>query len=143
VARGAEGIGTGTHFAVAALNQLAGIDITHVPFGGNAPAVTALLSGTIDVMWTDTAAKPHVDAGTMIALGVASPRRWDLFPNVPTIAEAGLPGLNLQSWSGLAAPPGLPPAMVTALHAAYAKVLADPTVRATLVREGWQVRGGR
>jgi hypothetical protein len=97
-----------------------------VSYGGNAPAVAALLGGSVDVMWTDIAAKAHVDSGKMIALGVASPVRWNLFPNVPTLEEAGLPGLYLQSWSGLAGPADLPPNLASALNVAFGKVLNDP-----------------
>ena len=117
------------------MNSLGGVDITHVSYGGNAPAVAALLGGSVDVMWTDIAAKAHVDSGKMIALGVASPVRWNLFPNVPTLEEAGLPGLYLQSWSGLAGPADLPPNLASALNVAFGKVLNDPEVCARLAKE--------
>ena len=139
---GSSGIGGGPHLGLAALNMLGGIDITHVPYGGNALAVSALLAGDVDVMWTDIAAKQHLDAGTMIALGVASTKRWNLFPNVPTIEEAGLPGIVLQSWSGLAGPPGLPQKIVESLNAAYGRALSDPDLRARMTKDGWTLLGG-
>ena len=139
---GSAGIGSGPHLGLAALNMLGGIDITHVPYGGNAPAIAALLAGDVDVIWTDIAAKQHLDAGSISALGVASPKRWDLFPDVPTMEEAGLSGLVLQSWSGLAGPPGMPAKLVETLNGAYSKALANPSLRAKLSKDGWSVLGG-
>jgi tripartite-type tricarboxylate transporter receptor subunit TctC len=136
------GMGTGLHLGLAALNTFGGINITHVPFGGNALALQSLLAGEVDIMWTDVAAKPLVDAGSLIALAVASRTRWDLFPGVPTTAEAGMPNILLQSWSGVGAPAGMPQAITDKVNAAYAKALADPTLRAKLSKDGWTVLGG-
>jgi tripartite-type tricarboxylate transporter receptor subunit TctC len=137
---GSAGIGSGPHLGLAALNSMGGINVTHVPYQGNAPAVTALLSGETDILWTDIAAKQHVEAGTMIPIGVASPKRWNLFPNVPTLEEAGLPGLFLQSWQGVAGPANLPQNVVSTLNVAYNKALS--AVGNKLVADGWSVLGG-
>ena len=136
------GVGTGTHLGIAALNIAGGVNITHVPFAGNAPGLQSLVAGDVDVMWTDGAAKPFVDSGNLIALAVASSTRWNMFPNVPTTLESGFGKIIMQSWSAIGGPPGMSPAMVEKVTDAYSKVLADPAVRAKLAIAGLSVIGG-
>ncbi len=139
---GSAGVGSGPHLGVAALNHLAEIDIAHIPYAGNAPAITALLGGEIDVLWTDIAAKQHVDAGAVTPIAVAAPSRWSIFPGVPTTAEVGVDGLFLQSWSGVQVPRGTPEPVIDRLNSAFNAALKEPVLVDKLKKDGWNLLGG-
>jgi len=116
---------------------MAGIDIVHVPFNGVGPATTAVLAGDVQLFFAQSsAALPHVKTGKVVALGVASPRRIAAAPDLPTIAESGLPGFEVTSWYALVAPAGTPPVIVDRLHAEIAKALAAPDVREKIATLG-------
>ena len=125
------GYGTTPHLAAEWLFKLAnGIDITHVPFQGAAPAVQSVLSGQTPVFHNVLpAVRPHVQAGTMRALAVAAPKRTPYFPDVPTIAEAGFPGHEVAFWMGVFAPAGTPKATLDQLNGQIAKIMALPDVK--------------
>ena len=120
---GSAGAGTSQHLAGELFKQLAGVDMTHVPYKGAGPAVTDLLAGQIPLMFVDiSAVLGHVRAGKLRALGVTSRNRTPLL-DVPTIAEQGLPGFEVNAWFGLLAPAGTPREVVARLNAETAKVL--------------------
>jgi len=120
---GSAGAGTSQHLAGELFKQLAGVDMTHVPYKGAGPAVTDLLAGQIPLMFVDiSAVLGHVRAGKLHALGVTSRNRTPLL-DVPTIAEQGLPGFEVNAWFGLLAPAGTPREIVARLNAETAKVL--------------------
>ena len=120
---GSAGAGTSQHLAGELFKQLAGVDMTHVPYKGAGPAVTDLLAGQIPLMFVDiSAVLGHVRAGKLHALGVTSRNRTPLL-DVPTIAEQGLPGFEVNAWFGLLAPAGTPREVVARLNAETAKVL--------------------
>ena len=120
---GSAGAGTSQHLAGELFKQLAGVDMTHVPYKGAGPAVTDLLAGQIPLMFVDiSAVLGHVRAGKLRALGVTSRNRTPLL-DVPTIAEQGLPGFEVNAWFGLLAPAGTPREIVARLNAETAKVL--------------------
>ena len=124
------GNGSGPHLAGELLKSLAGIDIVHVPFNGVAPAMNAVLGGQVQLFFAQSsAALSHVKAGNVIALGVASPKRIASAPDLPTIAEQGLPGFDVTSWYSLVAPAGTPQAIIDRLHRELAKALAESDVR--------------
>ena len=124
------GNGSGPHLAGELLKSMAGIDLVHVPFNGVAPAMNAVLGGQVQLFFAQSsAALQHVKAGTVIALGVASPRRIASAPDLPTIAEQGLAGFDVTSWYALVAPAGTPASIVDRLHQEIAKALAEPDVR--------------
>ena len=124
------GNGSGPHLAGELLKRAADVDIVHVPFNGVGPAMTALLSGTVQMFFAQSsAALQQIKAGKVIALGVASPKRIALSPDIPTIAEAGLPDFDVTSWYALVAPAGTPPAVVATLHSAIVAAFARPDVR--------------
>ena len=128
---GSAGAGTSQHLAGELFKQLAGIDMTHVPYKGAGPAVSDLLAGQIPLMFVDiSAVLGHIRAGKLRALGVTSRTRTPLL-DVPTIAEQGLPGFEVNAWFGLLAPAGTPREIVSRLNAETAKVLRSP---ATLER---------
>jgi tripartite-type tricarboxylate transporter receptor subunit TctC len=113
---------------------MAHVDLLHVPYKGAAPAVNDLLGGQVNIMFADVAALlPHIKSGKLKALGIASAKRFDGLPEVPTIAESGVPGFEAGGFLGLVAPAGTPVAIVNALNAAAQKSLAMPEVRERLM----------
>lgn len=124
------GNGSGPHLASELLKSVAGIDLVHVPFNGVGPAMSGVLGGNVQLFFAQSsAALQHVKAGKVIALGVASPRRIAAAPDLPTIAEAGLPGFEVTSWYALVAPAATPPAIVERPHTEIAKAQASADVR--------------
>lgn len=139
---GTPGVGTGSHLALAMLGTQMGIDYAMVHYKGSAPALTAMLSGEIDIMVSDPAVKSYVDAGRMMGLGTTGPQRWGVFPSLPTMQEAGAPGFNFSSWHGVIAPPGLAQDITVTLNQAFNEALKSPDVRSRLESAGWVVKGG-
>ena len=124
------GNGSGPHLAGELLKSMAGIDIVHVPYNGVGPAMAGVLAGDVQLFFAQSsAALAHVKSGKVIALGVASPKRIVAAPELPTIAEAGLPGFEVISWYGLVAPAGTPAPIVERLQVEIAKALASSDVR--------------
>ena len=124
------------------LATMAGVQLLHVPARGPAQAVQDALAGHVDILFDSTAlSMPLVQSGKLKALAVTSPQRSPALPDLPTMAEAGLPGYEVLLWFGLYAPAGTPPAIVQRLHAAAAKGLADPGLRGPLERDGVDVVG--
>ena len=106
----------------------------HVPYRGSAPAVTDLLGGQVQSMFDNApSALPHVRGGKLQAIAITSPQRSPLLPEVPTVAESGFPGFDVQSWFGIAGPAGTPQAVVQRVNAELLKVLALPEVRQRLL----------
>ena len=131
------GNGSGPHLAGELLKRMAGVDIVHVPFNGVGPAMSAVLGGTVQMFFAQSsAALQQIKAGKVVALGVASPKRIAAAPELPTIAEAGLPDFDVTSWYALVAPAGTPPAVTTKLQATIAAALARPDVREKLAGLG-------
>jgi tripartite-type tricarboxylate transporter receptor subunit TctC len=128
---GSAGTGSSHHLAGELLKARSGLEMTHVPYKGSGPALIDLVSGTIQVMFSDIAgALPHIRTGRIIPLAVGGTRRSALMPDLPTIAEAaGLPGFDVSAWMGVFAPAGTPPAVVAQLNGALQKLLAAPDIR--------------
>lgn len=131
------GTGTAMHLSGALLNALAGIELVHVPFKGNSAAAAGLIGGQVPFAVLDlTSAQPFVRAGRMRALGVTSARRTPLAPEIPTIAESGVPGFEVVSWFGIIAPAETPAEIVTRLNAELVGVLTSPDSRQKLMTAG-------
>ncbi len=131
------GAGTGPHLGGELFDRMAGVKLTHVPYPGAAPAVLAVLSGQVEVSFVNiTPQIQHVKAGKLRALAIGSSKRSRLFPEVPTMAEAGLKGYLSESWNGLAAPASTPPAVIDKLYKAMAKVMGSPAVQEGLLPLG-------
>jgi tripartite-type tricarboxylate transporter receptor subunit TctC len=128
---GSAGTGSSHHLAGELLKARSGLEMTHVPYKGSGPALIDLVSGTIQVMFSDIAgALPHIRTGRIIPLAVGGTRRSALMPELPTIAEAaGLPGFDVSAWMGVFAPAGTPSAVVAQLNGALQKLLAAPDIR--------------
>jgi tripartite-type tricarboxylate transporter receptor subunit TctC len=137
------GGGSATHLSGELLKSMAGVNIVHVPYKGTGPAVTALLSGEVDLYFaTVPAALPLVEAKKLRALGVTSARRSPLMRDVPAIAEAGLKGYETSTWHGVLAPAATPADIVVKLNAEIARTLAQPAVKERLVGQGLDPVGG-
>src|SRR5215831_590931 len=134
---GTAGAGSGSHIAGAFLANLAGAPLQFVPYRGTAPAMQDLVSGQIDLI-VDQAANslPQVRQGSIKALAVTAAARLGAAPDVPTAAEAGLPGLQMELWNGMWVPHGTPIGIVDKLNGAIVKALADPVVRGRLATLG-------
>jgi tripartite-type tricarboxylate transporter receptor subunit TctC len=131
------GPGSLQHLTGELLAARAGVRLSHVPYRGSGPAMTDLVAGTIPLMVDSSAsALPQVRAGRAVALAVASEQRSPLMPEVPTAAEAGVPGVVAVGWNGIFAPAGTPPAIVQRVHADANAVLAEPAVQARLAELG-------
>ncbi|MFL4981600.1 MAG: Bug family tripartite tricarboxylate transporter substrate binding protein [Xanthobacteraceae bacterium] len=132
VSYGSTGVNSGQHLAMEMLKQATGANLVHVPYRGSAPAVTDVLGGQISVASVDlTSAYPHIQAGTLIALGLADEKRSALVPQIPTIAEQGVPGFGRPSgFIGLFAPAGTPAATIRRLTNEIRDSLATADVQA-------------
>jgi tripartite-type tricarboxylate transporter receptor subunit TctC len=134
---GSSGTGGSLHLAMELFKSMAGIDIVHVPYKGGPPAATDLIAGQIAILFFNTpAALPYIKAGKLRALGVSTAKRSSLLPEVPTIAESGLPGFDTDVWFGLVAPAGTPPDIVTRTQRDIARIVAMPDVRKQLLDIG-------
>ena len=137
------GAGAGAHLSGELFKYLAQVDVTHVPYKGNAPALTDVLGGHVQIMFdTITTSLPHVQKGTLKALGVTSTSRSSLAPNVPTMIEAGLPDFEVSAWYVVLVPAKTPKPIVQTLNAEINKVLNDADVRARFLTQGVEVVGG-
>jgi len=131
------GTGSGAHLAGELLNVEAGIKAVHVPYKGMAPAVSDLVGGQVQMMFAGiSTALQHIRAGRLVALAIASPTRSPQLPDVPTVAESGIPGFDVTSWYGIVVRSGTPPAVVKKLHADMAEALALPDVKEKLASLG-------
>jgi len=134
---GSSGAGGSLHLAMELFKSMTGIDIVHVPYKGGPPAATDLIAGQIALLFFNTpAALPYVKAGKLRALGVSTAKRSTLLPDVPTIAEGGVAGFDIDVWFGLVAPAGTPPDVVTRTQRDIARVVAMPEVRKQLLDIG-------
>ncbi len=139
---GSAGAGTPGHLAGEMFKSEAKLQFTHVPYKGGSPAITDLIGGQIDFMFTTIpGVLPHVKAGSLRALAVTSPERSSAMPDVPTMAESGLPGFQAVSWHGIVAPAGTPDAVVARLNQALTGALAAPEVEQRLMEEGARASG--
>ncbi|HEV8554106.1 MAG TPA: tripartite tricarboxylate transporter substrate binding protein [Casimicrobiaceae bacterium] len=132
-------VGTGSpgHIAGELFKLKAGVDIVHIPYKGGGPAVTDTLGGQVQLLFVSIpAALQYVKAGRLKALAVTSDKRSEAAPDIPTIAESGVPDCIVNSWYGALAPAKTPPAIVAKLQAAFAKVLAQPEVKDKLFLQG-------
>ena len=126
---GSSGNGTTGHLGGELFKSMTGVNIVHVPYKGSAQAINDLIAGQIQVMFDNVPSiGPHVKAGRVRGIGVSAPKRAASFPDVPTIAEAGVPGYETNSWGGVIGPARLPREIVTKLHAEIRRALSAPAV---------------
>lgn len=131
------GSGSSIHLSGEMFKMVAKLNMLHVPYRGSAPAVTDLIGGQVQSMFDNApSALPHVQGGRLRAIAITSAQRSPLQPDVPTLAESGYPGFDVQSWFGIAAPAGTPRAVVERLNLELGKVIALPEVRKRLAELG-------
>jgi tripartite-type tricarboxylate transporter receptor subunit TctC len=134
------GIGTSTHLIGELLKYTQGIDLVHVPYRGGGPAINDYVAGRINVYWDAIAALiPWVEKGTIKPLAVSSSERIPSLPNVPTVIEAGMPELNVFTWTGLFAPAQTPPDVMAKLESELNKVLQDKEVQGLFEKNGYEM----
>src|SRR5262245_10904254 len=136
------GVGSSSHLAGELFRVLARAEIVHVPYKGAGPAMVDVLSGQVQLYFaTMPAAMPHVKSGKLVAIAVTSAKRSPALPELPTVAEAGVPGYEASTWYGLLAPAHTPGAAIARLHDATVKVLAEPALREKLADQGFEPVG--
>lgn len=138
---GSPGSGTAGHLAGEMFGSEAKIKIVHVPYKGQAAAITDMIGGRIEMYFSTLAVvKPHVEGGKIRAFAVTSSERSPAFPNVPTVAEAGVKDFEIENWYGLVAPAGTPPAIINRLNKEVVKILKDPKLVEELSKEGGNIK---
>ena len=142
IAYGTAGIGSTHHLAGELLASMAKVDLLHVPYRGDAGSITALLAGDVPfIIAPPTAVLTNIKAGKLKAIAATGPQRWAGLPDVPTVAEQGVPGYDVRSWAGLMAPVGTPKSVIDKLNAETLKTLQLPHVKTRLEEMGGDVRG--
>ncbi len=137
------GVGSPGHLAAAYLESLAGAKFTHVPYRGAGPGITDVLGGQVPyILSTSAGLLPHVRAGKLKAIAVTSPQRSPLLPNVPTIAESGFPGYDMDTWIAMFVPRATPNSVVKVLHEATLEALKSPQVRERIEAQAGRIIGG-
>jgi len=140
---GSAGAGSSLHLTAEIFRQATGINIVHVPYKGTAPAITELIAGQVQVMFsTMPPALSQVRAGKLRGLGVTTAKRAAAAPELPTVAEAGFPGFDVSNWQGMVGPAKLPRALVDRLNADLNAVLKTPQMVDTLAAQGLEAAGG-
>ena len=135
--------GSNQHMAIELFLSMTGLRIVHVPYKGQGPALLDTVAGHVPLMMSNIlSALPHVRSGRVRALGVTSLKRSAVAPEVPTIAETGVPGYEVVQWYGMLAPAATPRDIINKLHAATVRVLRDPAVQAHFIADGGEPVGG-
>jgi tripartite-type tricarboxylate transporter receptor subunit TctC len=134
--------GTNPHVAMELLSSNLGLRMVHIPYKGQGPAIADAVAGHVHMtMGTILGVLPHVNSGRLRAIGVTSARRSVVAADIPTIAEAGVPGFDVVQWYGLLAPAATPREIVTRLHAGTVRALQDPQVKERLLADGAETVG--
>jgi tripartite-type tricarboxylate transporter receptor subunit TctC len=137
------GAGSSEHLGSEMFKFYCGVDVTHIPYKGGAPAMTDLMAGQVSMMFSNRiGALPHIRSGKLRALGVADSARSPQLPEVPTFAEVGYPNLKVLVWSGIMAPAGTPPAVVNRLHAVITEAMQAPDMKAQMDEMGVTIASG-
>lgn len=140
---GSSGVGGAGHLAMALFTSMAGVEALHVPYKGGAPAVADLVAGRLNMMMANlTTAQPHIRSGKLRGLGVGKAKRSPLFPEMPTIAEAGVKGYEANNWNGVVAPAGTPRAVIEKLHREIVATLQEPAIAGRMAKAGLEPIGG-
>jgi tripartite-type tricarboxylate transporter receptor subunit TctC len=133
---GSFGNASAGHLAGEMFKYMAGIDMVHVPYKGSAPGQADLMAGVIPVMFSDMSGMPHVKSGRLRALAVTGSKRLSFYPDIPTVAEAGVPGYDVQGWFAVYGPAGLARPVLDRLNAEFVKALSAPALRERLTGLG-------
>ncbi|GGC56320.1 exported protein [Siccirubricoccus deserti] len=143
VSYGSPGNGGSPHLAMVVFSRMAGARMEHVPYRGAAPALNDLIAGNLTAAFSDPLVTlPQIEAGRVRALAVSGPSRLAAAPQIPTVAEAGLPGYDVTGWLGIVAPRGVPAPIVAKLNAELNRIMQDPEMKARLASQGAEVVTG-
>ena len=142
IAYASSGNGSAQHLAAELFRQRAGIDMVHVPYKGGGPALQDVMGGQVPVFFANMASSlPHVKTGKVRALAVTGSKRSPSAPDLPTIAEAGVPGYEVYEWNAVFAPAGTPADVIAKTHSALARALAAPEVKERITALGGEASG--
>jgi tripartite-type tricarboxylate transporter receptor subunit TctC len=130
------GAGTGQHLAGELFSMMAGIKMLHIPYKGTAPALADIMGGHADLTFSDPSVLPQVKSGKLKAIGVSGTQRYEALPDVPVIAQTGLPGYDAINWYPMMAPAQTPKEIITRMNSEVLKALKDPVVRERLMSQG-------
>jgi len=138
---GSQGVAATGHIIAAMFQNAIGAPLVHIPYKGGGPAIVALASGEVDLVFTPYATiAEHVRSGKVRVLAAATRERWSGLPDVPTMAESGYPGVEIDTWFGLFAPAGTPQPVIDTLHAGFAKAAQDPVLVKRLTDQAVEVK---
>jgi tripartite-type tricarboxylate transporter receptor subunit TctC len=141
---GSSGSGTGTHLSAELFKYMTGVDLVHIPYKGGAPSVTALLAGEVQVTFaTIPSVLPHVRNNRLRAVAVTTAKRSAAAPEIPTVAESGVPGYDHAPWNGMLAPAKTPSAIIALLNREAAAVLQMSDMKAVLAKDGSEAVGNK
>jgi tripartite-type tricarboxylate transporter receptor subunit TctC len=133
------GNGTSQHLCGELFKSMAGVDLVHIPYKGSAPALTDLLSGQVSLMFENMPTiLPHVQAGKVRGLALTDSKRWPSLPDVPTIAESGLPGFEIAGFYGIVAPAGTPKVIIAKLDKELSRIITLPDIRERMMKSGFE-----
>ena len=134
------GNGSAPHLGAALFIQLTGVQMTHIPYKGGAPAIQSVMAGETQLTFgTSPSVLPQAKGGRLLAIAVSTRERSQLVPELPGMKEAGLPEYNLEFWYGMFVPAGTPPAIVKKIYDATVTAMQQPSVKAALARDGTEV----
>jgi tripartite-type tricarboxylate transporter receptor subunit TctC len=137
------GIGSVAHLTAEMFGAMAGVKLTHVPYKGTQLSINDMISGEVGILFDNVmTAKPHVDGGRLKGIAMSSQQRSSIVPDVPTVAESGLPGFESNNWFGVFGPAGLPRAIAERVDVELNKILRDPAIRERFHTLGFEVTGG-
>jgi len=141
VSYGSGGVGSAGHLPMELLQSQAHIELLHVPYKGSGPAITDLIAGRIQCMLlTIPAVMPYIASGQLRAIATSGAKRSPALPQLPTLAESGIPDFNYEPWYGLFAPAGTPEPVLNRIHAAFNKVIQEPDIAEKLGKQGLEVK---
>lgn len=141
IAYGSAGNATSSHLWSEAISNAVGIQSIHVPYKGEAPAVTDLLGGQVQYVLVSGSVKPHVDSGKLIVIATTGEARWKVFPDAPTLKELGVDGVVASGWLGYFGPAGLPAGITEKFNSAFVAALKQPAVQKLLDAQGYSAVG--
>ena len=137
------GSGAAAHLAAELFKSMTGTDMVHIPFKGAAPALTDVIAGNSQLIFaTALSVQPYLQSGRLRPLAVTTAKRIDTLPNLPTVAESGVPGFEASTWHGMVVPTGTPRAVIAKLNSEVNAILQLPDIRKFLISQGAQIQGG-
>lgn len=137
------GSGAAAHLAAELFKSMTGVDMVHIPFKGAAPALTDVIAGNSQLIFaTALSVQPYLQAGRLRPLAVTTAKRIDSLPNLPTVAESGVPGFEASTWHGMVVPTGTPRAIIARLNSEVNAILKQPDVHKLLTNQGAHIEGG-